>query len=212
MFSPLKTLSQSISDIYSFKDDNGKGRLITLASTTIAAIYNIFITGIFYTGFLSMYDISITGVGIVTFIPYIANCFSIFSPRILGRFKKRKWILLLAKVCFYAVYIIATTLMPQLVTDPDGRLTWFIILSFVAYVIYALFNPGLMTWLYRFYPQENERRTRYIAYNQTFSSILSSIMLFVSSVLTDAVEGSAEQNQLIIGFRYFAYEINSFPL
>ena len=70
---------QTISDIYSVKDDDGKGRLISLGSSMITAFYNVFITGIFYTGFLSMYDISITGVGIVTFIPYIANCFSVFS-------------------------------------------------------------------------------------------------------------------------------------
>lgn len=205
MLTAWKSFRQSIGDIYSVRDENGKGRLISLGSAMITAFYNVFITGIFYTGFLSMYDISITGVGIVTFIPYIANCFSVFSPRVLGRFKKRKWILLSAKIYFYAMYIIATTLMPQFVTDPDGRLRWFIILLFLAYAVYALFSPGLTTWFYRFYPQESERRTRYIAYNQTFSSILSSIMLLVSSVLTDAVEGSAMQDQLILGFRYFAF-------
>ena len=200
-----KSFKESLSDMYSIRDEESKGRLISLGSAMMTAFYNVFITGIFYTGFLSMYDISITGVGIVTFIPYIANCFSVFSPRILGRFQKRKWILLASKIYFYAMYIIATTLMPQFVTDPDARLMWFVILLFLAYSVYALFSPGLTTWFYRFYPAESERRTRYFAYNQTFSSILSSIMLLVSSVLTDAVEGSAMQNQLILGFRYFAF-------
>ena len=200
-----KSFTNSLSDMYSIRDEESKGRLISLGSAMITAFYNVFITGIFYTGFLSMYDISITGVGIVTFIPYIANCFSVFSPRILGRFQKRKWILLGAKIYFYAMYILATTLMPQFVTDPDARLTWFIILLFLAYSVYALFSPGITTWFYRFYPSESERRTRYFAYNQTFSSILSSIMLLVSSILTDAVEGSAMQDQLILGFRYFAF-------
>ena len=145
MLTVWKSFRQSLIDIYSVRDEDGKGRLISLGSSMITAFYNVFITGIFYTGFLSMYDISITGVGIVTFIPYIANCFSVFSPRVLGRFKKRKWILLAAKVYFYAMYIIATTLMPQFVTDPDGRLKWFIILLFLAYAVYALFSPGLTT-------------------------------------------------------------------
>jgi len=201
----LKSFQNSLSDMYSTRDEESKGRLISLGSAMITAFYNVFITGIFYTGFLSMYDISITGVGIVTFIPYIANCFSVFSPRILGRFQKRKWLLLASKIYFYAMYIIATTLMPQFVTDSDARLRWFIILLFLAYSVYALFSPGFTTWFYRFYPAESERRTRYFAYNQTFSSILSSIMLLVSSILTDAVEGSAMQDQLILGFRYFAF-------
>ncbi len=201
----LGGLRQSLIDIYSPRTDEGKGRLISLTSGMIAALYNVFITGIFYTGFLSMYGISITGVGIITFIPYIATCFSVFSPSILGRFQKRKGILLAAKVYFYAMYIIATTLMPQFVTDPDDRLTWFIILLFLAYSVYALFSPGFTTWFYRFYPPESERRTRYIALNQTFSSILSCIMLLVSSLLTDAVEGSDMQDQLILLFRYIAF-------
>ena len=83
-------------DIYNLKDDHAKGRLISLGSSLITSMYNVFITGIFYTGFLSMYDISITGVGIISFIPYIASCFSVFSPMVLRRFKKRKGILLAA--------------------------------------------------------------------------------------------------------------------
>ena len=94
----LHSLKLSLIDIYSPKTDEGKGRLISLTSAMVAALYNVFITGIFYTGFLSMYGISITGVGIITFIPYIATCFSLFSPSILGRFRKRKWLLLAAKI------------------------------------------------------------------------------------------------------------------
>ena len=69
----------SFTDIFNTKDDDAKGRVINLGCTLLAAFYNVFITGIFYTGFLSMYGISITGAGIVTFIPYIANIFTIFS-------------------------------------------------------------------------------------------------------------------------------------
>lgn len=113
--------------------------------------------------------------------------------------------LLASKIYFYAMYIIATNLMPQFVTDPDARLTWFIIILFLAYSVYALFCPGLTTWFYRFYPQESHRRTRYIVMNQTFSSVLSSAVLLLSGILTDAVEGTPLQNQLILGFRYFAF-------
>ncbi len=203
--SSFEDIRLSLSDIYSLQNDEAKGRLISLGSALMTAFYNVFITGIFYTGFLSMYDISITGVGIVTFIPYIASCFSLFSASILERFQKRKWLLLGAKVYFYAMYIIATTLMPQFVTDPEQRLIWFVILLFLAYAVYALFSPGLTTWFYRFYPEDNERRTRYIVLNQTFSSVLSSVVLLGSGLLTDAVEGSLWQDQLILALRYFAF-------
>lgn len=201
----FQALKMSMSDIYSTKNDEARGRLISLGSALVAAFYNVFITGIFYTGFLSMYGISITGVGIVTFIPYIASCFSLFSSAILERIKKRKWGLLASKVYFYAMYIVATTIMPQFVTDPDARLVWFIIILFLAYSVYALFSPGFTTWFYRFYPEDNERRTRYIVLNQIFSSIMSSAILLLSGLLTDAVAGSPMQDKLIIGLRYLAF-------
>ena len=104
-------------DIYNLKDEDAKGRLISLGSALVTALYNVFITGIFYTGILTMYDMSIGDVGIISYIPLIANCFSIFSPMILERIKKRKWILIASKIFFYAMYIVATTLMPQFVFE-----------------------------------------------------------------------------------------------
>lgn len=204
-FVDFQALKTSLSDIYSTGNDEAKGRLISLGSALMAAFYNVFITGIFYTGFLSMYGISITGVGIVSFIPCIASCFSIFSSFILERIKKRKWVLLGAKIYFYAMYIVATNLMPQFVSDPDARLVWFVVILFLAYSVYALFSPGLTTWFYRFYPEDNNRRTRYIVLNQIFSSVMSSIILLLSGFITDAVAGSPAQETLILVLRYAAF-------
>ena len=53
-------------EIFNFRQDDAKGRSITLASVVLSALYNVFITGLFYTGFLSMYGMSITDAGIVT--------------------------------------------------------------------------------------------------------------------------------------------------
>ena len=86
----LDAFRMSFTDIFNTRNDDAKGRTIYLFCNLLAAFYNVFITGIFYTGFLTMYGISITGAGIVTFIPYIANLFSIFSSKILSRFKRRK--------------------------------------------------------------------------------------------------------------------------
>lgn len=196
---------QSLQDIYNTREENAKGRLCSLLSSIITAFYNAFITGIFYTGFLSMYGISITGVGIVSFIPLFANIFCIFSPTILRHFKKRKGILIASKIYFYAMYILATTLMPLFVKDTQARLICFCVILFLAYSVYALFSSGFTTWFYHFYPADNEKRTRYLTYNQIFSSIVSSVILVLGAVVTDAVSGSPKQNQVILIMRYVAF-------
>lgn len=195
----------AFSEIFGFSDEEKKGRSITLISNILTAIYNVFITGIFYTGFLSMYDISITGVGIITFIPYIGNLFCVFSGHVLSKFKKRKAVLVAGKIYFYGMYILATTLMPLVITDAKARLIAFIIILFLAYAVYAPFAPGYTTWFYNFYPADNTKRTKYISLLQLFASVMSSITLMLSSVLADAVSNSPIQNELILGMRYFAF-------
>lgn len=196
---------QQLRDIYGWKDEYKKGRSISLISTLMTSFYNVFITGIFYTGFLSMYDIDLVGAGIITFIPPLANCFVIFSPMILERIKKRKWILVAAKIYFYAMYIIATNLMPLFVTDPGQRVTWFCIIQFLSHAVYALFSAGFTPWFYAFYPSNQQQRAAYISYNQIFGSVLSSFVQLFSGVLTSMIEGSGNQNAMILGMRYFAF-------
>ena len=200
-----RSLRATMGDIYGLKDEKAKGRLIILADTLLITVFNVFITGTFYTGFLTMYGMSITDTGILSLIPLIANLLSIFSAKILGHFKRRKGLLLWAKVIYYALYIVVITIMPQFVTDPGARMNCFIVILFVSHGFYALFSPGITSWFYSFYPEDNERRTRFMVYNQIFASVLSSIILIFSSVLTDALSNSPYQNQLILGFRYFAF-------
>ena len=66
----LRLMYAEFTEIFNFRQDDAKGRSITLASVVLSALYNVFITGLFYTGFLSMYGMSITDAGIVTFILY----------------------------------------------------------------------------------------------------------------------------------------------
>ena len=92
--------------IYGWHDDQRKGRRISLINTLVTSIYNVFITGIFYTGFLTIYDISLIEIGIITFISPLANCFVIFSPFILERIKKRKWILASSKMLILSIILL----------------------------------------------------------------------------------------------------------
>lgn len=195
----------TLGDIYSLKDEKAKGRLIILADSLLTSVYNVFITGIFYTGFLTMYGMSTTDTGVLSFIPLLANLLCIFSAKNLGRFKRRKGVLIASKIIFYALYILAITIMPQFIIDSQARKACFILLLFISHGFYALFSPGFTTWFYNFYPEDNERRTRFMVYNQTFSSIMSSIILIFSSILTDALNNSPYQEQFILGFRYFSF-------
>ena len=201
----LRMLYAEFTEIFNLRHQDAKGRSITLASVVLSALYNVFITGLFYTGFLSMYGMSITDAGIVTFIPFIGNLFSVFSSKLLARFRRRKPVLIIAKIYFYAMYILATNIMPYFVAQPQERLIWFAVIIFLAYAVYAPFSTGFTVWFYSFYPKDNERRTKFLLYQQALSTVMSSVVLIFSSILTDAVADSPFQEELILGLRYFAF-------
>lgn len=191
--------------IYGWQDDRRKGRTITLINTLLMGFYNVFITGIFYTGFLSMYGIDLVGVGIVTLINPLANSFILFSPWVLERIQKRKNILLISKIYYYFMVIVATNIMPLFVTSPSGRIFWFCFLQFMASAVYALFNQGFTSWFYNFFPKHRILRTNFISYNQISGAIMTGAVTILSGVLASAVQNSPMQKTIILGLRYFAF-------
>lgn len=196
-------IAGQVRSLYGWREEQQRGRMIILLDALLTAVFNVFITGIFYTGFLTMYEIDLVSVGIITFIPPLASTFHMFSPMILERIRRRKPVLIAAKIYFYSMYIIATNLMPLVVTDPHQRVIWFCIILFLAYAVYSLFSDGFTPWFYNFYPSEPKDRAAFISYNQIFSSATSSAVLLLTGLLVTAV--GSRQNTFILAFRYFAF-------
>ena len=72
--------------IYNLKDEMAQGRCVMLGSSVITNIIAWMTGSLFYTSFLMANGIDLVKIGIISFVPYIANCFSVFAPAILERF------------------------------------------------------------------------------------------------------------------------------
>ncbi len=191
--------------IYGWRDEYRRGRSIILMSGLLTAVYNALTSGIFYTGFLSMYGIDLVGVGIIGFIPPVSSCFAIFSPMIVERIARRKPVLLSVKVFQYALTIVATTLMPNFVPDQQGRVLWFCVLQFVSGVTAALFSAGGTPWWSNFLPADNQSRAQFFSYNQMFSTITGSIVPLATGFLTSAIASAQARSELILLMRYIGF-------
>ncbi len=195
----------SLHTLYGWQDERRRGRSVMLLSGLLTAAYNALTSGIFYTGFLSMYGIDLVGVGVISFIPPVSSCFAIFSPMIVERFERRKPILLSVKVFQYALTIVATTLMPNFVHDRQGRILWFCILQFVSGVTAALFSAGNTPWWSNFLPEDSQSRAQFFQYNQMFSTLTGSVVPLVTGFLTSAITAGEKQNELILLMRYVGF-------
>ena len=189
--------------IFNFRDPLCTGRTALLLSTVLASFGNIFITGVFYTGFLSINGIDIVRVGIITFIPYIAWGFSLFTPLIYRKIKRRRGFLLFNHMFYYVCVLLGTTVMPLLVADNGQRTLWFAVFLFAGNVSNALLGSGAFAWQVHFIP-DGEDRNAYFSYTNLIGSLVSTVFGIGSSLLADSLAGSPQQAQIIMVLRFVA--------
>ncbi len=198
-----KTRRSKLRMLFNWHDPLAKGRVCMLLQSAFANITANLTAGLFYTGFLSSHGIDIVEIGILLFIPYIANIFSIFSPSILERFKRRRVILAVARATYFTLNILAVTVMPYLITGRTARMYAFIGIVFLANIILALFSSGYPIWHLKFIP--DEVRAEYFSINSLTNAILGCGASLGASIAADALRGSPHEQSIIVVFRIAGY-------
>jgi len=191
--------------LFNFHDEKALGRCVMLTSSALTSVIGWLTGSLFYTSFLMMNGINLVNIGIISFIPYIANCFSIFCPTILERFPRRKWILAAGRAGYYCLNLLAITLMPVLVADTTARVVWFVILTFAANIVSALFSGGYSVWHLNFIP--NEIRAEYFATSSTVANFMGCGAALASGLIADALAASPYKDAIVILFRYVAFAL-----
>lgn len=204
MTMPFKRKDSDYFRLFNLRDDYSKGRSMLLLNTLFSCIGNIFITGTFYTGFLTANGIDIVRVGIINFIPYIAWIFSPLSPKLLSRFRRRRGLLIFNHVFFYANIILATTVMPAFVRDSTMRTVWFGVFLFIGHSSNALIGSGTMAWHINFLPDDEDRNVYFSFLNLT-SSLVGTAAAIAASVLADSLAGSPRQAEVLVALRIVAF-------
>lgn len=199
----MKRFRRSENAMFTLKDVNGRGRCVMLGSAIICSINSWLTTSIFYTSFLMIYGIDLVNIGIITFIPYIAGCFGIFSPSLLERFRKRRWVLVGGRFLYHTLNILGITLVPVLVHTQAARTAWFVAIIFLANLVNALIGSGFSVWHLNFIP--NEIRAEFFIKQSTISSFIGIGISLLSGIIADALAASPYANTIIIAFRYVAY-------
>ena len=189
--------------VFNFKDELSAGRSYLLLHTFISSIANVFISGVFYTGFLTINGIDIVRVGIIAFIPYIAWGFSLLSPIILSKFKRRKVLLIGNVVFYYATVIVGTTVMPMFIADSGQRTLWFGVFLFLGNTSNALFGSGAAAWHLHFLPDGDDRNV-FFSYSNLIAALVSTIVAIASSLVADSLAGSPRQAEIITIMRFAA--------
>lgn len=192
--------------LFSLREESGRGRAALLFSAVTDMLIAQLTGGAFYTGFLTGYDFNIVNIGVLTFIPFIANIIGVpLTPLVLRRFKKRKPIITVSRITFYLINILGITLLPRFVTDNSARLGWMIAIIFFSNLINSISVAGYNAWYLNYLPEH--LRADYFSVSQFLSYFVPGIMILVSGAIADALAGSPQQLTIIIALRYTALAV-----
>lgn len=187
--------------LFNLETEHGVGRSMLLVNDLLAGFANVFITGTFYTGFLTENGIDILRVGIITFIPNFCWLFALFAPQIVQRFPRRRGILLFNHFFYYGCTLLATTLMPRFVHDPGQRTLWFAVLLVAGNLVNSLLSVGSQAWTMHFIPPDGPQRTQYLAITHLVNNLTGCVAALGAALLTDALAGSPKQGQVLVALR-----------
>ncbi len=206
-FSNLKRRIQTspLHYVYNVRDDLGRGRFCMLISAITTGLVGQLSGGLFYTHFLLMYGLDSTRIGILTFMPYLTCLLNIFSPLLLERFKKRKWILVTGKLTYYFLNIVGITLLPMIVKDPDALLVCFVILVVTASSVNQLFASGFSAWNANFLP--DHVRVDYFNSSSCINSAITFAVTLIVSIIGDKVTGTEHELLVLTVIRFAAFAL-----
>ncbi len=190
--------------LFNFHDELAVGRSALYIYNILITITNAIITGVMYTAFLTVNGINIVNVSIITFIPFVAWVFSLFTPMIYARIKRRRGILLFNTTFYYTCVVLATTVMPYFVKNPTDRTIWFAVLLLAGNISNALLGSGSTAW-HIHYISEERSRTGYFAYTNIANTAVSTIISISAALAADALSGSPKQAVIINIMRFGAY-------
>lgn len=194
--------------VFNFREPDATGRCCVLIFKVLEGFFVYINSGVFYADFLKLYDMDSVDAGILSFIPYIASMFVLFTPALLNRFPKRKWILAVFKLAYYFVMFVGLTFMPAIVKDAAGRLWGMIIITFLASLFNVIATAGYAAWHIRFQPEEV--RAYFLSTCLMTTAIVAGVFTLASGWIADRMLLLGPQNELtfLIGLRLFCFALS----
>ena len=175
-------------------DERAYGRFAFFFDNLMNSFAGIFASGAFYTAFLRLNNISMADVGVMTYMPIISNLSCIFAPFIFRNMKKRKAVLMAARIAYYLFNLVGVALVPVLIRDAGARVALMAFFLSFANVIWGLFVGGFADWELNLLPQDGTREDFY-AYRSLICSIVASLTSILAGFAATAIETTSPEVQ-----------------
>ena len=177
-------------------DERAYVRFAFFFDTLMINFSNVFSQGAFYTAFLRLNNISMSDVGVMTYLPIVANLSCIFTPFVFRNMKRRKAVLMSARMAYFLLNLVGVALVPFLFTDAAMRVFLMSFFLSAANVVWGLFVGGFSDWELNALPLDGTRED-FFAYRSLICSLVAAATQLFAGVVASAIETTAPETQLV---------------
>ena len=188
--------------VFNWKDEYGRGRCCMLTSAWINTTLLYLISDALYSAFLIAKGYSMVEVSALSVVSLLSSFFALASPLILERFKRRKLILGVGRFLFYALNLLGITAIPSIFHDRTAMLIASYVTVFLAGALNTIVTSGYSAWHVNFI--QGESRLYYFSCQQTSTTIISTVLIFLMSMIADRLDGTAWALPVMTYGRIFA--------
>jgi len=196
---------EMLKKVFDMKDLYGRGRARILISLVFDNVVSQLVSGIFYTSLLLHYGMDKSQLGILAVLPTFTFIVNIFVPSIMERFRRRKVILVSAKLLQAFLGYVGVAILPVIVKDQQMRLIGISILLCLSSLISQVTASGWNVWNAN-YLQDHLIDNFYFVANLVLNIIAQSTAVIIS-IVADFFADTPNEIQLLTGIRCAAFGI-----
>lgn len=164
------------------ENDYERSRKLFIADGCFANGVIAITSGVILAGFLEYLGANNVVNGIISGIPSLANTLLIFSPVILKKVNREKWVVLLFGLIHRFLFALMMS-VPLILTNLTARLVVFVFLLATAYILGSFITPSATNWLIKLVPEEI--RGRYLGLREGIIIIFTALFSFLMALIID---------------------------
>lgn len=170
--------------------DYERGRKLFIADGCFANGVVAITSGVILAGFLEYLGANNVVNGIISGIPNLAGTLLIFSPVILQKVNREKWVVLLFGLIHRFLFALMMS-VPLVFTNLTARLVVFVFFLATAHILGSFISPSTVNWLVKLIPEEI--RGRYLGLREGIIIIFMALFSFLMALIIDYTKDNGKE-------------------
>ena len=198
----MKKLSLLFNTLFAKNEELAENRKNIVIEQFFAGTTNTLVSNNYFTGLLILLKLNETTIGNISVLNSLGGVFQAFSVLFLGKYKRKKNIIIFWKGIAYFLNIILIGCIPFLGLNELSKTMAIFTLIFSVTFISGIINPGMAAWHVKSIPREI--RNNYFSFFTVALNVVTFLVTFFSGRIADEFKAGGNELLGLMVLRIFA--------